>query len=289
MNTLDLKDVVLLAADRMPFLPAAFQRTLSLFARKGDEVSVAELAGVVEQDVVMAGNLLAIANSALYGRSSAVCSVRQAIARVGIHKTRNALLGLSIFRSFRGVKLPKNWSSARFSAHSLASAIFSDLIVQEVQTNDAEWAFLAGLLHDIGLLLIATALPDQSLCMADALSDFQVAARERELFGFSHFEVGVDLLARWNCPASVQEASLFCQTNAFECHTSMSLGMVVKNASLLADASGFSVFGSNEDQTFVPELLDALKIQKPATFIEVFQTEYNGFQTGVGSGGVTVR
>jgi hypothetical protein len=69
----------------------------------------------------------------------------------------------------------------------------------------------------------------------------------------------------------------------------MSLGMVVKNASLLADASGFSVFGSNEDHTFVPELLDALKIQKPATFIEVFQTEYNGFQTGVGSGGVTVR
>ena len=89
------------------------------------------LRAIVEQDVVMAGNLLSIANSALYGRSSAVCSVRQAIARIGIHKTRNALLGLSIFRSFRGVKLPKNWSAARFNAHSLASAILSDLLVQK--------------------------------------------------------------------------------------------------------------------------------------------------------------
>lgn len=288
MNALDLKEVVLRAADRMPLLPAAFQRTLALFAKKGDDVSVAELAGLVEQDVVMVGNLLSIANSALYGRSSSVCSVRQVIARIGLQKTRNALLGLSVFRSFRGVKLPKNWSAARFNAHSLASAILSDLLVQQVRTDNAEWAFLAGLLHDIGLLLIATALPNESLSMADALSDFQLAERERELLGFSHFEVGADLLARWSCPGSVQEASLFCQTNAFEYQTPMSLGMVVKTASLLADATGFSVFGSNEDLGFVPELLDALSVQKPTAFIELFRVEYRGFQTCVATAGATV-
>jgi HD-like signal output (HDOD) protein len=145
------------------------------------------------------------------------------------------------------------------------------------------------LLHDIGLLLIATALPDQSLSMADAGSDFQLAERERELLGFSHFEVGADLLARWNCPASVQEASLFCQTNAYEFQAPMSLGMVVKTASLLADASGNAVFGSTEDLTFVPDLLEALSISKPAAFMETFQMEYKGFQSCVASGGATVR
>lgn len=278
MNGSDLKEVVLRAADRMPFLPAVFQQTLALFAKR-DEISVGELAGVIEQDVVMSGNLLSIANSALYSRTNPVCSVRQAIARIGIHKTRNALLGLSVCKSFRAVRLPKRWSSARFNAHSLAAAILSDLLVQRAQADNAEWAFLAGLLHDIGLLLIATGLPDQSLAIADARSDYQLVERERQLLGFTHFEVGADLLVRWNCPAIIQDASIFCQSNAFEYHSPLSLGMVVKTASLLANANGISVFGSNQDLTF--ELLDALSIQKPAAFIEVFRMEYNGFQSCV--------
>jgi HD-like signal output (HDOD) protein len=287
MNATDLRDVVLRAADRMPFLPAVFQRTLALFA-KGDEVSIRELADVVEQDVVMVGQLLSIANSAMYSRASSVCSVRQAIARVGISKTRNALLGLSVSRSFRNVRLPRSWSSARFNAHSLATAILSDLLVQRAATGSAEWAFLAGLLHDIGLLLIATGLPDHPLAIADAGSDYQLVEWERELLGFSHFEVGADLLARWNCPPIVQEASLFCQHNTFQYQNPLSLGVVVKTASLLADASGFSVFGSTEDLTFVPELLGALSIQKPAAFMEVFRMEYSAFQSCGTGGGSTV-
>ena len=214
MNCPDLKDVALRAADRMPVLPALFQRTISLFA-KGDDVSVGELAHVVEQDVVMAGNLLSIANSALYSRASSVSSVRQAIARIGIPKTRNTLLGLSVFRSFRDVGFPKNWSAARFNAHSLASAIFSDLLVQRARTENADWAFLAGLLHDIGLLLLATGLPDHSLAVADAGSDYQLVEWERRLLGFTHFEIGADLLMRWNCPAIVQDVLGFLPKQRF--------------------------------------------------------------------------
>ena len=178
-----LQRCVLLAADRMPFLPAALQRTLSLFARKGDEVFGRAAcrrgrAGCRDGEEPARHRQFGSLRPLQCG-----WSVRQGISRIGIHKTRNTLLGLSIFRSFRGVKLPKNWSSARFSSHSLAAAIFSDLIVQEVQTDDAEWAFLAGLLHDIGLLLIATALPDQSLSVSDTLSDFQLAERDADLPG----------------------------------------------------------------------------------------------------------
>ena len=281
MDGPNLKDVALRAADRLPLLPAVFQRTLALFA-KGDDVSVGELAGVVEQDVVIAGHLVSIANSALYSRAGSVCSVRHAIARLGLHKTRNALLGLSVSRPFRNIRLPKSWSPARFSSHSLAAAIWGDLLVQKIPVENAEWAFLTGLLHDVGLLLIATAFPEQALEMADAGSDYQLAAWERELLGFTHFEIGADLLARWNCPAIVQDASVFCQKNAFELRTPMSLGMAVKTASLLADSNGMSMFGSNQDSAFAPELLGALSVQNPATFIEVFQKEYNGFQSCVG-------
>jgi HD-like signal output (HDOD) protein len=279
MSAPDLRDIALRAADRMPFLPTAFQRTLALFAAEGDEISVGKLADVIEQDVVMTGNLLAIANSALYGRSRSVCSLRQAIARIGIDKTRNALLSFSVVRSLRAIKFPKSWSSARFNDHSLATAIFSDLLAQRLRTQNPEWAFLAGLLHDIGLLLIATGLPDEAQAISEAGSDYQMVECERELLGFSHFEIGASLLSRWRCPAIVQEASLFCQSNTFEYQTPLTLGMVVKTASLLADATGLSIFGSNrvEDLAFAPHLLDALSVQKPMAFIDVFQAEYAGF------------
>ena len=274
----DRRDVALRAADRMPFLPLAFQQVVSLFATEGEDVSVAKLAGVIEQDVVMTGNLIAIANSVLYGRIGSVCSLRQAIARIGIHKTRNALLGFSVLRSFRAIKFPRGWSLARFNDHSLASAIFSDLLVQKVHTKDAEWAFLGGLLHDIGLLLIATGLPEEAQFVSEAENDYQLVERERKILGFTHFEIGASLLSRWRCPAIVQEASLFCQSNTFQYQSPLSLGMIVKSASLLADANGFSLFGpqQNEEPAFGTHLLDAISVQKPAIFLEAFQAEYSG-------------
>jgi HD-like signal output (HDOD) protein len=278
MTCLDRRDVALRAADRMPFLPPAFQQALALFATEGDEVSVAKLAAVIEQDVVQTGSLIAIANSVLYGRIGSVCSLRQAIARIGIHKTRNALLGLSVLRAFRAVRPPPNWSLARFNDHSLAVAVFADLLVQKLRTKDAEWAFLGGLLHDIGLLLIATGLPDEAKQMAEVGNDYQLAELERQVLGFTHFEIGTELLSRWGCPGIVQEASLFCQSNTFQYRSPLSLGMVVKTASLLADAAGLSIFGPrrSEDLEFGPNLLDALSVQKPADFIGAFQAEYGG-------------
>jgi HD-like signal output (HDOD) protein len=280
MNRSKLRETALRAVDRLPLLPAVFQRTLGLFSR-GDDVSVAELASVVEQDVVIVGHLLATANSALYSRTGSVCSVRQAIARLGINKTRNALLGLSASRPFRTIRLPKSWSAARIDSHSLASAIWSDLLVQKVQAKNAEWAFLTGLLHDVGLLLIAVGLPEQALAMADACSDYQLVEWEREFLGFTHCEIGADLLTRWNCPDVVLQASRFCESNAFEYDCPLSLGMIVKTASLLADANGLSMFESNVDPAFVPDVLSALQIQKPSSVIELFQGEYQGFQSCV--------
>lgn len=276
----DRRDVALAAANRMPFLPLAFQQSLALFAAEGDEVSVARLAAVIEQDVVMTGNLIAIANSVLYGRTASVCSLRQAIARIGIAKTRNAILGFSVLRSFRALKFPGNWSLARFNEHSLATAVFADLLVQKVKTKDAEWAFLGGLLHDIGLLLIATGLPEEAQKISDATGDYQLLEREREVLGFTHFEIGAALLSRWRCPAIVQEASLFCQFNTFQFESPTSLGMAVKIASLLADANGMSIFGAQQnEESFGSDLLEAIQISKPAEFVNVFQAEYGGLSS----------
>lgn len=251
-------------------------RALALFSA-GDHLSVGALADTIEQDVVIAGSILSVANSALYGGHTPAASVRAAIARLGIHKTRNALLGLSIAKAFRSVKIPGKWSSARFNTHSLATATLSDLLAQHKPTQDAEWAFTAGLLHDVGLLLIGAGLPDQFMTLQDsATAGHQLVNHERELLGFTHFDLGAELLASWNCPPCVQEAARFCQRPSFEYNAPFGLGAAVKTASLLADANGFRIFPSNQPHTSMLEFLTALEISNTDEFISTFEMDFNG-------------
>jgi putative nucleotidyltransferase with HDIG domain len=273
-----LRASALKAADRLPLLSVVLHRALGLLAQ-GDDVSVGDLGVVIEGDVVISGSLLSIANSALYGRYSRVASVRQAIARLGIHKTRNALLGLTVSRWLNTVRVPGRWSSSRFNSHSLAVATLSDLIVQRVPSANPEWAFVAGLLHDVGLPLIAVGLPEQFQAITmNAGNDLQIVERERELLGFTHFDIGAEMLAGWHCPPIVQEAARFCERAEFPYELPLNLGATVKTASLLADANGIAIFGSSEDASLTTELLAALEIPAPVEFIATFEREYSGLR-----------
>ncbi|MBZ5603086.1 MAG: HDOD domain-containing protein [Acidobacteriia bacterium] len=268
------RSAALRAANDLPMLSAALQRALSLLAQ-GDDVSVAQLAGAVEQDVVIASSILSVANSVMYTRTGKVASVRLAIARLGIPKTRNMLLGLSVTRAFRKVHVTGGWSYTRFNAHSLATAILADLLARSVPAFYPEWAFMAGLMHEAGLLLIASAFPQQfKAILAEAASDFDLVRHEKSVFGFSHFELGSELLGRWNFPPPVQHATTFCQSNTFEFTEPLTLGAVVKCASLLADSHKISIFDWNHEHTITEELLEALQVSRPADFLAEFESGY---------------
>jgi HD-like signal output (HDOD) protein/ActR/RegA family two-component response regulator len=279
-STEGLRERALQAAETLPVVASVLQSSLSLFA-KGDDLSVAQLAASVEQDVVIAGSVLGIANSAAYGGQKAISSLRQAIARIGLNKTRNVLLGVSVTRSFRKIRLPAGWSLARFNKHSLASAVMSDLIVRSLPSADAEWAFMAGLLHDVGLLVIACGLPAEfEALMAHRGGDLSLAHRERAALGFTHFEIGAEMLARWNCPVAVQEAALFSQRPGFEFIDPLPLGAVVKSATLIADGQSMALFNSDQDRA-TEGLFDALRIPTPSQFLNEFRSDLKELQHGV--------
>lgn len=274
----DARTSAMQAANRLPQFSVVLQRALHLFSQ-GDDISINKVAGIIEQDVGTAGSILSIANSALYARNASVVSIRQAIARLGIDKTRNALLGLSVARLFKCVQLPEPWSSPRFNMHSLASAVLSDLIATNTPAMNPEWGFLTGLMHDIGLFLLVAGLPKElGHLLANGTDDIHLTVRERELFGFTHFDLGADLLARWNCPPAVQEAVRSCEHTVVPYDPKLSLGAVAKTASMLADAHGISTFDSPHDQDLTASLLGALNIADPPKFMGVFESEYNGLK-----------
>ncbi len=132
------------AADRLPLLSSVLQRSMRLLA-KGDDVSIIDLGAVIEEDAVITGSLLAIANSVLYSRNNSVASVRLAIARLGVNKTRNVLLGLTVSKCFNSVRILGPWSLAHFNAHSLAVATLSDLLVQNVKSGEPGMGVYGGI------------------------------------------------------------------------------------------------------------------------------------------------
>jgi HD-like signal output (HDOD) protein len=155
----------------------------------------------------------------------------------------------------------------------------SDLLVQNVKSGNPEWAFMAGLLHDIGLPLLAVGLPEEfRRITANAANDTEIIESERELLGFTHFDLGAELLARWNCPRMVQEAVWSCEGAESANEKPPTLGAIVKTASLLADANGITTFEMGEDQERTIELLTALAIPAPADFIEKFKREFSALQ-----------
>jgi HD-like signal output (HDOD) protein len=274
----NLRARALKAADSLPVVAGVLQETIGLYSQH-DDLSITKLAGSIERDVVIAGSVLAIANSAMYGGNNTISNLRQAIARIGMNKTRNVLLGLSLTRGFRKVKIHGTWTLARFNAHSLAAATLSDLIVRKARSTDPEWAFLSGLLHDIGLLIIAVGLPEEfATLMAHTGGDATLIEQERALLGFTHFELGAEMISKWNCPQAAQQAARTCQLSSVDLEQPLALGAVVKSATTIADSQGISNFNSVQDRDITGELLEALRIAQPVEFMEEFRTDYNDLQ-----------
>jgi HD-like signal output (HDOD) protein len=211
------KDKALKSLGSLPPFSPTLNRLLASLAN--DDTSFAQIAALIEKDTVLAGNVLRTVNSPLYCFSGTINSVIHAISILGLVKLRNIALGFSVGRVWKGVRTPPGWSMARFNLHSLATAIMADQIAQHVAVEYAEGAFVSGLFHDLGKLLIATALPDQyqqivrlteSLAEHDPKHDpARVVGIETNLLGLNHAELSASALNLWNLPVPVQMAALY--------------------------------------------------------------------------------
>jgi len=173
-----------------------------------EDVSFAKVADLIEKDTVLAGNVLRLVNSALYGLRGTVNSIRHAVSLLGIVKLRNATLGMSVARMWAQVKTPAGWSMARFNHHSVGVALLADLVAQRRAVSYAEGAFAAGLFHDLGLLLVAMGLPEEykEISLLCQQGDRQPIACELQVLGLTHAELSSLALATWNLPRPIQMA-----------------------------------------------------------------------------------
>lgn len=201
-----LRERAIRALGELPPFSPILNRLLASLAN--EEVSFVKLGDLIEKDPVMAGNLLHLVNSALYARRGSINSVRHALSLLGINKLRNAVLGMSITRMWNQVRTPSSWSMARFNMHSSAVAILSDLLAQRLNVNYAEGAFVAGLLHDVGRMLIALGLTEEygRILQLHESEGKALVICEMEVTGLTHPELSAKALEIWNLPEPILNA-----------------------------------------------------------------------------------
>lgn len=196
----------LLALGQLPPFSPILNRLIASLA--SDDVSFAKIADLIEKDTVLAGNILKLVNSALYGLAGTVNSIRHAVSLLGITKLRNAALSMSVARMWNQVKTPPGWSTPNFNQHSVGVGILSDLLAQRLPVVYAEGAFAAGLFHDLGLLLVAIGMHDEyrQLTLLCQQSHKWEPEYEMQVLGLTHAELSAEALAQWNLPEKIQTA-----------------------------------------------------------------------------------
>lgn len=205
MNTLSMADVVKSIRD-LPSLPTIVMDLLSSFEQP--DINVGILADKVSQDQALAAKTLRLANSSFYGLSRKVTTIQQAITILGFDSVRALISAASITSNFRAVpNFPFNFSN--FWRHAAGTALCSKQIAKIVGLNQ-DYAFVCGLLHDIGILVSITRFPQhyQEALKYRNLHDCHVIEAEKAVIGVDHTVVGHLLAENWKFPAVMQRAIL---------------------------------------------------------------------------------
>lgn len=263
-------------ADLPPFSPV-LDRLLAALAN--DNASVARISDIIETDTVIAGNVLKLVNSALYGRQGTVNSVRHAISLLGLDKLRNAVLALSITRVWKSARTAPGWSTARFNLHSVACGMLCDTLAQRVAVEYPEGAFTAGLFHDLGRLLIAVSLHPEygQIERLHASGHGPLVECESEVLGLAHPELSASALAAWNLPAEIQQAVRFhhapSDQPAGARGRGITLAQLVHCAGAWVSGNGMAL-SEEEDRNISPEPFAPLGIElASADFLEGYRAE----------------
>lgn len=170
--------------------------------------SAKDFADVISRDPSLTARLLRIANSPFFGLTTKVATVNRAVTVVGAKPLRDLVIATCAVNSFKGI--PNQLVSMDdFWYHSLYCALASRALAQRRRLAHAESLFAAGLLHDIGQLIIFNRLPDQAqealrLSVEDPHT-LDMHQAELQVLGFDHAEVGGLLLQRWRLPPLLEE------------------------------------------------------------------------------------
>jgi putative nucleotidyltransferase with HDIG domain len=176
---------------------------------RNENATIADLLLLVSDDVALSTNLLHIANTAYYRGSDPVSSLHRAVVRLGRQGVYKAALGVSMRGSLPPILPGYQVSSEAFMRHSVAVAVLAERLARQTPGADPDEVFTAGLLHDVGKLVVGQFLAEKQEEMSARIATGAESVEEIELevLSLDHSEVGAEIAARWRLPDATRVAA----------------------------------------------------------------------------------
>lgn len=192
-------------AGELPSLPEVYIRVTELL--ESEEATATKIGETLQTDPALTARVLKLINSAYYGLRSEVTSIPQSVALLGRDNLQQALLGSVLAGVFKEFDI-SDFPLRDFWQHSIKTAIIArQLAMQNARIIDHEAFFTAGLLHDIGWLVIAKVNPGSYTQITDLAraQNRDMTELETEKLGVTHVEVGIALLQHWGLPGLITQ------------------------------------------------------------------------------------
>ena len=194
--------------DKLPTLPAIAIEAIRLM--EGERSNFDSVAELLKNDQVLAARVLHYANAAAIGARHRIVSIAQAVSLLGFNTIRSIILSASIFDSF-SKKLSNNEKLVHFWLHSIGVAATARILAEKLGFPDPEEAYVAGLLHDIGKLILFLQEPEKftELCRElDSHGTYSTKGSlpldlEKNLFGLTHLDAGKAAAEHWKFPEAL--------------------------------------------------------------------------------------
>lgn len=234
--TLLSRDQLIDRLKQLPPLPPVVSDLIVSFG--DDDVNTSQIARQISHDQGLTARVLRVANSPFYGLQSKVGTINDALVVLGFRAVRSMVMALGINGAFRVDQCP-GFAAQGYLRHSIGAALAARSLAPLAGKN-ADLAFTAALLHDIGQLVLASSF---SVQYAVALAyrekhDCPLVVAERDILGLDHAEVGAILAETWRFPESLQQA--IAKHHAPAAEVADSLANLVHLADAFAHALGLS-------------------------------------------------
>jgi HD-like signal output (HDOD) protein len=232
----------------------SFPRVYTQFqeAMSDENTSFSEIGDIIVYDAGLSARLLRIVNSAYYGFPQKIETISHAIGVIGTRQLSDLMLSTIVIDKFKSI--PESMINMEsFWQHSIACGLIARELASQKENLDPEKFFTAGMLHDIGQIILCMKLPQLSLRVLLELQSRQEPLHEleREELGFDHAELGGKLLNKWNLSEFHAETTTFHHEPANAPNYSMETSIIYL-ADILANTMKWGCSGESK----IPSILD---------------------------------
>ncbi len=251
------------SAGDLPTLPAVAQNVLE--AINNEKTNAQLLSGVIEVDPVIAARVVQLANSSYYRMpgTDEVADIHRAIVVLGFINIRNIVVATCMRSMYSPEFKAHHFTASDLWEHSVMAAVISRAIAEKVVPDQADEAFMAGMIHDIGMIVEWNLFPKlfpQVLNRYQGTGlDFRKA--EHDTLGFDHCDAGVIVLRKWQIPKAIRDVA--AQHHEIKARKEKNiLPKIVHVAEKICCARGDGFFDFIKDDKDIQETLEELNLNQ---------------------------